>query len=76
LSGQSSGVASTSSRRMEPRRFCGCRWRAGELATDAQAAPALEVAEQYGVSRDRIRRAIQELVSEERMVVLHGKGRS
>ncbi|MGD0706158.1 MAG: GntR family transcriptional regulator [Trebonia sp.] len=28
----------------------------------------------YGVSRDTIRRAIQELVSEGRLVVLHGRG--
>jgi GntR family transcriptional regulator len=34
----------------------------------------LELAEQYGVSRDTIRRAIQELVSEGRLVVLRGRG--
>jgi hypothetical protein len=34
----------------------------------------LELADQYGVSRDTIRRAIQELVSENRLVVLHGRG--
>jgi DNA-binding GntR family transcriptional regulator len=33
-----------------------------------------ELADQYGVSRDTIRRAIQELVSENRLVVLHGRG--
>lgn len=31
----------------------------------------LELANQYGVSRDTIRRAIQELASENRLVVLH-----
>lgn len=34
----------------------------------------LELAEQYGVSRDTIRRAIQELASEGLLVVLHGRG--
>ena len=33
----------------------------------------LELADQYGVSRDTIRRAIQELASEGRLVVLHGR---
>lgn len=31
------------------------------------------MADQYGVCRDTIRRAIQELVSENRLVVLHGR---
>jgi GntR family transcriptional regulator len=46
----------------------------GELAADARLPGELELADQYGVSRDTIRRAIQELVSEDRLVVLHGRG--
>ena len=46
----------------------------GELAVDARLPGELELAEQYGVSRDTIRRAIQELVSQGRLVVLHGRG--
>jgi DNA-binding GntR family transcriptional regulator len=46
----------------------------GELATDARLPGELDLADQYGVSRDTIRRAIQELVSEDRLVVLHGRG--
>ena len=34
----------------------------------------LELAKQYGVSRDTTRRAIQELVSANRLVVLYGRG--
>ena len=34
----------------------------------------LELADQYGVSRDTIRRAIQELAGEGLLVVLHGRG--
>lgn len=45
----------------------------GELATDTRLPGELELADQYGVSRDTIRRAIQELVSENRLVVLHGR---
>jgi DNA-binding GntR family transcriptional regulator len=46
----------------------------GQLETDARLPGEFELAEQYGVSRDTIRRAIQELVSEDRLVVLHGRG--
>ncbi len=46
----------------------------GELAVDTRLPGELELADQYGVSRDTIRRAIQELVSENRLVVLHGRG--
>lgn len=46
----------------------------GELAPDTRIPGEIELAEQYGVSRDTIRRAIQELVSESRLVVLHGRG--
>lgn len=46
----------------------------GELPADTRLPGELELADQYGVSRDTIRRAIQELVSENRLVVLHGRG--
>ena len=46
----------------------------GELPVDTRLPGEFELAEQYGVSRDTIRRAIQELVSEGRLVVLHGRG--
>jgi DNA-binding GntR family transcriptional regulator len=46
----------------------------GALSVDTRLAGELELADQYGVSRDTIRRAIQELVSEERLIVLHGRG--
>jgi DNA-binding GntR family transcriptional regulator len=46
----------------------------GDLAVDMRLPGELELADQYGVSRDTIRRAIQELVSEGRLVVLHGRG--
>jgi DNA-binding GntR family transcriptional regulator len=46
----------------------------GELTADARLPGELELADQYGVSRDTIRRAIQELVSQDRLVVLHGRG--
>jgi DNA-binding GntR family transcriptional regulator len=46
----------------------------GELAIDTRLPSEFELADQYGVSRDTIRRAIQELVSENRLVVLHGRG--
>jgi DNA-binding GntR family transcriptional regulator len=47
----------------------------GELVVvDARLPDELELADQYGVSRDTIRRAIRELVSEDRLVVLNGRG--
>jgi GntR family transcriptional regulator len=46
----------------------------GELKADTRLPGELDLADQYGVSRDTIRRAIQELVSENRLVVLHGRG--
>ncbi len=45
----------------------------GELAADTRLPGELELADQYGVNRDTIRRAIQELASEGRVVVLHGR---
>jgi GntR family transcriptional regulator len=42
--------------------------------TEHRLPGELELADQYGVSRDTIRRAIQELVSEGRLLVLHGRG--
>jgi DNA-binding GntR family transcriptional regulator len=46
----------------------------GELAPGARLASEAEMAEQYGVSRDTIRRATSELASEGLLVVLHGRG--
>jgi GntR family transcriptional regulator len=46
----------------------------GELSADTRLQGELDLVEQYGVSRDTIRRAIQELVKENRLVVLHGRG--
>lgn len=48
--------------------------KAHGLAADARLPSELELADQYGVSRDTIRRAIQQLVNEGRVVVLHGRG--
>jgi DNA-binding FadR family transcriptional regulator len=48
----------------------------GEVAEDARLPADRDLADQYGVSRDTIRRAIQELANEGRLVVLHGRGRS
>jgi DNA-binding GntR family transcriptional regulator len=41
--------------------------------TEYRLPGELELADQYGVSRDTIRRAIQELVSESRLVVFNGR---
>ena len=46
----------------------------GALAIDTRLPGELELADQYGVSRDTVRRAIQELVTANRLVVLHGRG--
>lgn len=46
-----------------------------EAGTLADRLPGeLDLADDYGVSRDTVRRAIAELVSEGRLVVLHGRG--
>lgn len=48
--------------------------RSGALAVDDRLPSELEMAEQYGVSRDVIRRAKEELVGEGWLIVLHGRG--
>jgi DNA-binding GntR family transcriptional regulator len=46
----------------------------GKIAADTRLPGELELAEQHGLSRDTIRRAIQELAAEGLLVVLHGRG--
>jgi GntR family transcriptional regulator len=48
--------------------------RSGVLAVDDRLPSELDMAEQYGVSRDVIRRAKEELAGEGWLVVLHGRG--
>lgn len=48
--------------------------RSGVLARDARLPSEFELAEQYGVSRDSIRRAKEELAGQGWLVVLHGRG--
>jgi GntR family transcriptional regulator len=48
--------------------------RSGALAVDDRLPSELDMAEQYGVSRDVIRRAKEELAGEGWLVVLHGRG--
>jgi len=48
--------------------------RSGALAVDDRLPSELEMAEQYGVSRDVIRRAKEELAGEGWLIVLHGRG--
>lgn len=48
--------------------------RSGDLALDDRLPSELDMADQYGVSRDVIRRAKEELVSEGWLIVLHGRG--
>jgi DNA-binding GntR family transcriptional regulator len=45
-----------------------------ELQPGAKLPGEAELAETYGVSRDTIRRATQELASEGLVVILHGRG--
>jgi GntR family transcriptional regulator len=47
---------------------------AGRLAPGAKLPGELELAAQYGVARLTVRRAIAELVTEERLVILRGRG--
>jgi DNA-binding GntR family transcriptional regulator len=48
--------------------------RSGELAVDDRLPSEMDMAEQYGVSRDVIRRAKDELSGEGWLIVLHGRG--
>jgi len=48
--------------------------RSGALTVDDRLPSELEMAEQYGVSRDVIRRAKEELAGEGWLIVLHGRG--
>jgi len=48
--------------------------RSGALAVDDRLPNELEMAEQYGVSRDVIRRAKEELAGQGWLIVLQGRG--
>ena len=48
--------------------------RSEALAEDDRLPSELDMAEQYGVSRDVIRRAKEELAGEGWLIVLHGRG--
>jgi DNA-binding GntR family transcriptional regulator len=48
--------------------------RSGELAVNDRLPSEMDMAEQYGVSRDVIRRAKEELAGEGWLIVLHGRG--
>jgi DNA-binding GntR family transcriptional regulator len=48
--------------------------RSGTLAIDDRLPNEFEMAEQYGVSRDSIRRAKEELAEQGWVIVLHGRG--
>ena len=48
--------------------------RSGTLAADDRLPSEFELAEQYGVSRDVIRRAKEELAGEGWLIVLQGRG--
>jgi DNA-binding GntR family transcriptional regulator len=48
--------------------------RAGALAVDDRLPSELDMAEQYGVSRDVIRRAKEQLAKEGWLIVLQGRG--
>lgn len=48
--------------------------RSGALAVDDRLPSELEMAQQYGVSRDVIRRAKEVLAGEGWLIVLHGRG--
>jgi DNA-binding GntR family transcriptional regulator len=48
--------------------------RSGVLSVDDRLPSELEMAEQYGVSRDVIRRAKEELAGQGWLIVLHGRG--
>jgi len=46
----------------------------GTIAVDDRLPSELDMAEQYGVSRDVIRRAKEQLADEGWLIVLHGRG--
>ncbi|HUA29554.1 MAG TPA: GntR family transcriptional regulator [Streptosporangiaceae bacterium] len=46
----------------------------GRLASGAKLPGEIELAAQYGVARLTVRRAIRELVAEDRLVILRGRG--
>jgi DNA-binding GntR family transcriptional regulator len=46
----------------------------GALAVDDRLPSELDMADQYGVSRDVIRRAKEDLAEEGWLIVLHGRG--
>ena len=48
--------------------------RSGDLAVDDRLPSELEMADQYGVSRDVIRRAKEALAEEGWLIVLQGRG--
>jgi DNA-binding GntR family transcriptional regulator len=48
--------------------------RSGVLAVDDRLPSELDMAEQYGVSRDVIRRAKEQLAGEGWLIVLQGRG--
>lgn len=48
--------------------------RSGDLAVDARLPSELDMADQYGVSRDVIRRAKEQLADEGWLIVLQGRG--
>jgi len=48
--------------------------RSGKLAVNDRLPSEMDMAEQYGVSRDVIRRAKEELAGEGWLIVLHGRG--
>ena len=48
--------------------------RSEALAVDDRLPSEMDLAEQYGVSRDVIRRAKEELAGEGWLIVLHGRG--
>jgi DNA-binding GntR family transcriptional regulator len=48
--------------------------QSGRLAAGDKLPGEAEMAELYGVSRDTIRRASQELAGEGLLVILHGRG--
>jgi DNA-binding GntR family transcriptional regulator len=48
--------------------------RSGTLAVDDRLPGEMEMAEQYGVSRDVVRRAKEELAGEGWLIVLQGRG--